>query len=485
MDYLYCARPCDNALFQEEIIDGYNHALKMYSFDVKKKTDSLLIQFLNNFQEKDFYHNGLPDLFIKVLLFFSENKEIRHYWELNRLSVEFIFQWITSGAWMDNCSLINELDYASPFFIRCILEDVLKPLFYAHSVNDVSNKQEILKIIMATDWKSQKVRCTYGKISPQNTYLRSLHLQLMLYSTLWHFINHQATFNVDSGYGIFPKKKVRYFCRNYLGIDLDYMQTDTFMEAIKVSENCRFLHYDPTTRLPVFMSQSERERRYYMGDSLEILKEINNPQKFCSAFDSEYQHYLKTEEHYRCKSIVDIVSFSLLHFAIYKVPVRRCTLCGRFYIPVKNSTTASNFCHRPSNENKQKSCSSYHSHNQKSFGLHTEEDPYIKLEKSIKSFRSTLSQSLIINKDNGHLWIDFLKKTLVVVNKAIKRDSSQIEMGSLVLQQAKEIYKTLKSAKELSKPQAEEINIRNDTLISLSAKLKAATIINDTSLYTS
>lgn len=473
MDYLYYIEKHKSLLFREHIVDGCNDSSSAYSFDVKRKSDPLLIVFLNSFDEQDFDRRRIPKLFLRLLLCFKESRAVINEWEKGSLTSEFVSWWITSDAWKEDCfELVKDADETTLFFLKCAFDAILSPVLY--SLNGTNQARDVIENIMVTDWQAQKVYWSDNHIFPQSIYLNMLHIRMVEYSALWYFIKHQATVNTNNGYGLFPEKKVRYFCRNYLGVHYDLIKTDVFMDAVKYSEGYRGPHYDPTARYPATMSSERKWKQYYVENSLVILKNIRDPQGFCFGFDQEYLDYIRIGDYYQARNLLEIICVSLLHFSIYEVPIRRCTLCGHFYIPIKNPNAELNFCHRVFKKNTKKTCSSFHSHNQKSSVATNTDIPISRFERAVKSFRSSLSQSTLNDYLYGHEWLNFMRDVLVLMNKTVKKDSSQIANCEIVLRQMKALHKELRAVKKCPNFDLGSVDIKNDTLSSIESKLRMA-----------
>ena len=462
MDCLYYIEKEKSALFHECIIDGYNKSLILYSFDVNRKTDPLLITFLNHFSEQDFDRRRIPEVFLKMLLHFKESNMVIKEWESGSLNAEFVSWWITSDAWKENWPGAKVHNDVTLFFLKSILETVLSPIL--RSSRETTAAQNIIETVMMTDWRVQKVYWSNSQIYPQNAYLNLMHVKMVEYSALWHFINHQATFNCDHNYGLFPEKKVRYFSRSYLGIHFDLNKVDPFMEAVKYSDNYRGPFYDPSAHYPEMMNSETKWKRYYSENSLTVLKNIRDPQGFCVGFDKEYYDYERLGDYYTASNLLELICLTLLQFSIYGIPIRRCTLCGRFYIPIKNPTSDHNFCHRRLNDSTEKTCSMFHSHNQKSFVRSNDSNSAHRYERTVKSFRSTLSQSPLYEIEDGKKWIYLMREALVVIQTTVKNDQSQLENCETIIKNLKEMHMRLRRIDSCPKLEGCTIDARDDTI---------------------
>ena len=172
--------------------------------------------------------------------------------------------------------------------------------------------------------------------------------------------------------------------------------------------------------------------------------------------------------------MLDTLCLSALHFAIYGVPVRRCSLCCRFYIPVKNQTADMNYCHRMIHPDRKQSCSAYHSHNQKISFSNGQETPGERFEKGVRSVRSALSQSKVNDLTNGPGWISFLKDALTVVNRVAKKDAGKLPECQALGEEIKEIHRLLKQQGSCPAMTLAAFHTRRDDLKVVADRLQEA-----------
>lgn len=464
MEYLYYVDNQNPVFFCENVVNGRNNAEILYNTAVSRKSDPLLIYFLNDFTESDFDRTGIPKTFTYFLTFIQNDEFLKAAWNRDHLTADEISWWLIRGEWHTRLSDNYQSDLGV-FYSFGILETLLSPILQQRSPDAVQSK--LISAIMNTDWTTIRISWKSGRIFPDNDYLRYLHIPLVQFSAFWHFINHQAVSKVDDSIGLFPEKKVRYFTRSYLGIHFDSMRTDPFMEGVKGSAGYNGPLFDPTAHYPDTMNTEYKWKRFYAQNSFQVLKNVQDPFGFCRGIDSEYAQFAEYGDVFQAQRLLEILCLSLLHFSIYQVPIRRCSLCGQFYIPIKNPLSELNYCYRTNLRRNGKSCSYFHSHNQRGPAVSASSPDSIKLEKSIGSFRSTLSQSSLSEQENGSKWLSQFRDCLSAIKQIAKSEPLQAHECFAVLDQARELYRQLKETEQCPIPLDKELNVRNSNLYSV------------------
>lgn len=469
MESLYFLEDRNNAFFHESIVDGKNNARNLYEADVSRKSDPLLLRFLNEFSESDFTRKGLPRVFITFLIWFQQNEFIDEHWRKGQLNANAISWWLQEQQWITSLP-VEYRDPVGSFFAFGILETLLMPIV-RQGDREAERTASIINSLLSTNWRDIRVFWGNGRIFPYNDFLSHLHIALVEYSAFWHFVNHQVTVNIDGSFGLFPEKKVRYFCRSYLGIHFDTMRTDPFMEGAKIASSSSAPRFHSVDWFPEDMNAEYKLKRFYAQHSVHVLKNITNPVDFCVGIDKEYSQFAGHADVYQSRRLLEHVSLSLLHFSTNQVPIRKCSLCGRFYIPIKNPTSEMNYCHRVYYQGNGKTCSYYHSHNQRGISIDDISTEHLRVDKAINSFRSTLSQSILIDRDNGSRWLSIFRDCLTIIKNTAKANQIQIDECLSVLSEMKAVYGNLKKKAICPPPPKFELSTRNSNLYSVTEML--------------
>ena len=469
MESLFFVENRDNAFFHERVVDGRNNAHNLYEADVCRKSDPLLVRFLNEFSESDFTRTGLPKVFTTFLIWLQQNDFINEHWRKGQLNAHTIAWWLHEQQWLTSLP-VEYRDTVGSFFAWGIIETLLMPIV-RQGDSESARTANIINSLLSTNWRDIRAFWGNGRIFPHNDFLSHLHIALVEYSAFWHFVNHQVTANIDGSFGLFPEKKVRYFCRSYLGIHFDTMRTDPFMEGVNNASSTSASLFHSADWFPEDMNAEYKLKRFYAQHSFHVLKGVTDPVDFCLRTDREYSQFAGHADIYQSRRLLEHVSLSLLHFSTNQVPIRKCSLCGRFYIPIKNPTSEMNYCHRVYYQGNGKTCSYYHSHNQRGISINDVSTEHLRVDKAINSFRSTLSQSTLIDKDNGSIYLSILRDCLTIIKKTAKVDPSQVDECFSVLSEMKEVYSKLKKKTACPNLSKSELSTRNSDLHSVTEML--------------
>lgn len=453
MDCLFDTVQNDNCFFQERIVSRENPQTIYYRADVTRKSDPLLILFMNSLSSLECDGCHIPPVFSRMLHLFQNDRRIQAVWHEGNLNTTSISHWFSSGVWIDN---LAEDETVSLFFLASILEAALKPIFEIEKKNAIQS-QQIIRNIMLTSWRQSQIDIADPSANPLQPYFQYLRTTLLEYSALWHFINHQATTRIDDSYGLFPEKKVRLFCKSCLGFSLDSIENNSF--GILLSMECQDIYGRG--------SKGNQTQRLFPGHT-------SDPKAFFSQFDGAYSRYLESGDCFHAGSLTEIICLSLLHFSIRNVPIRRCSLCQRFYIPAKNQSGEMNYCHRDYTTGARQSCSSYHSHNQR-FTLPSSTSTQTQaLDKRINTLRSTFAQSAVSDWPNGRSWMDFLRDAVTIVSRAAKKDARSFIRCSSILDHVRLLHQTLKRSGRCPEETVDPLNTKTDTLLIVEEKLQSA-----------
>lgn len=458
MDCLFDTVQNGRCFFEERIVSRENPQTVYYRADVTRKSDPLLILFMNNLSSVELDGCHIPPIFSRMLHLFQNDRRIQAVWHEGALNTASIFHWFSSGVWIDN---LAEEETVSLFFLASILEAALKPIFEIEKKNAIQS-QQMINSIMSTSWRQSQIDIADRSANPLRPYFQYLRATLLEYSALWHFINHQATTRIDDSYGLFPEKKVRLFCKSCLGFSLDSNENNSFEMLFNQSMECQNIFGGGPKD-----NQEQRLFPEYTSD----------PKAFFSQFDEAYSRYLENGDCFHAGSLTEIICLSLLHFSIRSVPIRRCSLCQRFYIPTKNQSGEMNYCHRDYTTGAHQSCSSYHSHNQR-FTLSSSTSTQTQaLDKRINTLRSTFAQSAVSDWPNGRSWMDFLRDSVTIVSRAAKKDARSFIKCSSILDRVRLLHQTLKRIGRCPEKTVDPLNTKTDMLQTVEAKLQSAETI--------
>ncbi len=172
-----------------------------------------------------------------------------------------------------------------------------------------------------------------------------------------------------------------------------------------------------------------------------------------------------------------LCAISLYYHALYQVPIRRCSLCNRYYIPKQNRKKEENYCHRiyPRQKmtGKNLTCSEYNSHILSAKGK-SEDEILNRLVKQINNLRSSLCQG--INK-REHIresveTVNFFQKILTVIKAEAKKNSPlsdnnvSVKAGDAV----KRLYDKLSKLDKAGMPEIER-KIKEDNIFDSEAEV--------------